>query len=76
MSRATIGIAGSCGSAPEDKLKEQASEVAHKDRAALIWCENATMLTGDVRRYLKVPQKEFEKLQPKDFGDLLALENT
>ncbi len=48
-------------------------EVAHKDRAAILWCENATALTGDVWRYLKVPQKEFEKLQPSDFADLMAL---
>ncbi len=48
-------------------------EVAHKDRAATLWCENATMLTGTPWRYLKVPQKEFEKLQPSDFADLMAL---
>src|SRR5207237_39897 len=38
-------------------------DVAYKDRAATLWCENATMLTGTVWRYLKVRQKEFEKLQ-------------
>jgi type III restriction enzyme len=51
-------------------------EVAHKDRAALLWCENATELTDTSWRYLKVSQKEFERLQPSDFADLLALENT
>ncbi|MBA3948044.1 MAG: DEAD/DEAH box helicase family protein [Herpetosiphonaceae bacterium] len=51
-------------------------EVAHKDRAALLWCENATMLTGVVWNYLKVPQKEFERLQPADFLDLTALSGT
>lgn len=50
-------------------------EVAHKDRAATLWCENATMLTGTPWRYLKVPQKDFEKLQPADFADLMALGN-
>ncbi len=48
-------------------------EVVHKDRAATLWCENATALTGTPWRYLKVPQKEFQKLQPGDFSDLLAL---
>ncbi len=50
-------------------------EVAHKDRAAIIWCENATMLTGDLWRYLKVPQKELDKPQPSEFSDLLALDS-
>jgi len=48
-------------------------DVAHKDRAAQIWCENATLLTGTQWAYLKVPQREFEKLQPKEFTDLQAL---
>lgn len=48
-------------------------DVKFKDRAAAIWCENATMLTGAAWRYLKVPQKEFEKLEPSDFADLGAL---
>ncbi len=49
-------------------------DVAHKDRAARIWCENATMLTGTPWCYLKVPQKEFGKLQPSEFGDLEVLQ--
>ena len=48
-------------------------DVAHKDRAAVIWCENATALTGVMWRYVKVPQKEFEELAPEDFCDLVAL---
>jgi type III restriction enzyme len=51
-------------------------EVAHKDRAAALWCENATELTDTSWRYLKVSQKEFQRLQPSDLADLLALENT
>ena len=47
-------------------------DVAHKDRAAQIWCENATLLTGTSWNYIKVPQKEFEKLQPTQFSDLLV----
>jgi type III restriction enzyme len=45
-------------------------DVAHKDRAARIWCENATLLTGVTWRYAKVPQAEFAKLQASDFGQL------
>lgn len=48
-------------------------EVAYKDRAATLWCENATLLTGTAWGYIKVPQKEFEQLQPGDFADLLML---
>jgi type III restriction enzyme len=48
-------------------------DVAHKDRAASIWCDNATLLTDTAWRYLKVPQTEFGKLQPTEFSDLLAL---
>jgi hypothetical protein len=40
----------------------------------MLWCENATMLTGTLWRYLKVPQKEFAKLQPSEFGDLKVLQ--
>jgi type III restriction enzyme len=49
-------------------------DVAHKDRAARLWCENATLLTSTEWRYKKIPQKEFEKLRPDDFDDLIALE--
>ncbi len=50
-------------------------EVAHKDRAARLWCENATMLTGTIWRYLKVPQKEYNRLQPAEFEDLKVLDS-
>ena len=49
-------------------------DVRHKDRAAELWCENATVLTGTGWVYRKVLQKEFEKLQPTDFEDLIALD--
>jgi type III restriction enzyme len=45
-------------------------DVAHKDRAALIWCESATLLTGTAWRYVKVPQTEFTKLQPAELGEV------
>jgi len=51
---------------------QETTEVAHKDRAALYWAENATRLTGTPWRYIKVPQKEYAQLQPTEFGDLLV----
>jgi type III restriction enzyme len=45
-------------------------DVGHKDRAARIWSENATVLAATPWRYLKVPQSEFGKLQPADFAEL------
>lgn len=47
-------------------------DVAHKDRAAMLWCENATTLTGTEWRYLKVPEKEFRSLQPDEFEDVVV----
>ena len=55
---------------------QQTEEVLYKDRAAILWCENATALTDTPWRYVNVPQKEFEKLQPQEFADLLMLEIT
>jgi type III restriction enzyme len=49
-------------------------DVQHKDRAAQLWCENATILTGTEWQYKKVLQKAFEQLHPDDFSDLIALE--
>jgi type III restriction enzyme len=49
---------------------QESLEVAFKDRAARMWCENATTLTGEQWRYVKVPQKEYMKLQPVEFCDL------
>ena len=49
-------------------------EVAYKDRAARLWCDNATQLTGTQWDYLKVRQKAFNEMQPGDFEDLLAMQ--
>jgi type III restriction enzyme len=49
-------------------------DVAHKDRAARLWCENATQLTDQRWSYLKVPQAGFERLQPTLFADLLVFD--
>lgn len=56
----------------ETKGLEEVS-VANKDKAARLWCENATKLTSRSWAYLKVPQAEFDRLQPTVFYDLLAL---
>ena len=45
-------------------------DVSHKDRAAKMWCENATVLTKTRWDYIKVPQKDFEKLEATQFSDL------
>ncbi len=37
-------------------------DVVHKDRAAAIWCENATLLTETTWTYVEIPQVEFGKL--------------
>ena len=48
-------------------------DVAHKDRAAPLWCENATLLTGTLWQYIKVPQADFERLQPDTCAELEVL---
>ncbi len=54
---------------------QESLEVAFKDRAAKMWCENATKLTSEPWCYVKVPQKEYYKLQPVEFFDLLTFIN-
>lgn len=66
-----VRLADSTHYLAETKGREDV-DVAHKDRAAQIWCENATLLTGTDWRYLKVPEREFKKLQPDVFSDLLV----
>jgi type III restriction enzyme len=51
----------------------ESAEVSQKDAAAANWCENASSLTDVPWRYVKVPQKGFEILQPRSFRDLAAL---
>ena len=48
-------------------------DVLRKDVAAVRWCENASKLTDKQWKYAKVPQKEFEALQPSRLADLAAL---
>jgi type III restriction enzyme len=47
--------------------------VANKDRAAQLWCENTTRLTGNPWAYLKVLQTAYTQLQPTRFEDLFVL---
>jgi type III restriction enzyme len=51
----------------------ETAEVAHKDIAARNWCENATALTQTQWKYLKIPQKAFEMLQPSKLENLQVL---
>ena len=48
-------------------------EVANKDRSAITWAEQATALTGQEWRYVKVLQKDFQDLAPATFGDCAHL---
>jgi hypothetical protein len=48
--------------------------IANKDRAAHLWCENATQLTGKPWAYVKVLQTAYKQRQPTRFEDLLVLE--
>jgi type III restriction enzyme len=47
--------------------------VANKDRAAQLWCENTTTLTGKPWAYLKILQTAYTQLQPTRFEDLFVL---
>ena len=50
-------------------------EVRLKDNAAINWSDSASSLTKDSWKYLKVPQKEFEKLHPDSFKELQTVIN-
>jgi type III restriction enzyme len=49
-------------------------EVAHKDAAARLWCDNATELSGTIWMYVKVAQTDFHQMQPATFGDITLLQ--
>jgi type III restriction enzyme len=52
------------------------TNVANKDRAAQLWCENTTRLAGKPWAYLKVLQTKYKQLQPTRFEDLFVLVET
>jgi type III restriction enzyme len=57
------------------ETKGQMSEdVPHKNRAAELWCENATILTGVPWAFLIVRQSEYNRLHPDEFADLGVLQ--
>jgi len=47
--------------------------VKHKDNAAKNWCEIVSGLVKTKWEYLKVPEKEFDKLKADSFEDLLTV---
>ncbi|MGD1085545.1 MAG: hypothetical protein ABSA47_12470 [Verrucomicrobiota bacterium] len=47
--------------------------VANKDRAAKLWCENTSRLTGKPWDYVKVLQTDYNRLQATQFADLMGL---
>ncbi|MBM2815370.1 MAG: uncharacterized protein HW421_2132 [Ignavibacteria bacterium] len=47
-------------------------DVKNKDNAARNWCEKVSTLTDTNWNYLKVPEKEFDKLNPDSFEDLVT----
>ena len=49
--------------------------VKFKDRAATLWCENATRLTGSEWRYAIIREQEFDNLNADLFSDLSALDS-
>jgi type III restriction enzyme len=55
---------------------QETEETKHKANAATLWCENATELTSKTWKYLTVPQKEFDRLQPETLADVGALLQT
>ncbi|MDE2775570.1 MAG: DEAD/DEAH box helicase family protein [Chloroflexota bacterium] len=48
-------------------------EVANKDRSATIWAEQATGLTGQEWRYVKILQTDFLDLAPASFADCIQM---
>lgn len=48
-------------------------DVLNKDRAAQLWVDSATALTGQEWAYVKVRQTEFQQLQPTDFAECVYL---
>ena len=55
----------------ETKGRED-GDVARKDARARQWCEDVSTLTGTKWSYIKVPDKEFKKLKPASFDELVS----
>ncbi len=53
---------------------QETIDVLRKDSAAGHWCDVASNLTGTPWQYLKIPQKDFESLQPTKLAQLTVLQ--
>jgi len=51
----------------------ESEETEFKDRAAALWCENASSLTKTKWQYKKIPQQKFKQLQPANLSDIEVL---
>jgi type III restriction enzyme len=47
-------------------------DVAHKDNRTILWCEDATNLTGDKWFFIRVNQEDFEKYRFKNLKELVS----
>jgi type III restriction enzyme len=47
-------------------------DVQFKNQRAEKWCEDVTQLTGIEWRFLMIPQKQFEKMNPQNLSDLIS----
>jgi type III restriction enzyme len=52
------------------------TDVAGKDHAALLWCENVSALTRAEWRYMRIDQRDFQQLAPTQLSELNALNQT
>ena len=50
---------------------QEDTNVANKDRAANLWCENATQLTGVSWQFIKVAQVDYNQLAGRTLSDIL-----
>ena len=50
---------------------QEDTNVANKDRAARLWCANATRLTGAEWQFVKVAQIDFNKLTGRTLADII-----
>ena len=48
-------------------------EVAHKDKRARQWCEDATSLTGNKWTFMRVDQEDFEKYRFRSIKELISV---
>ncbi|MBC7361478.1 MAG: DEAD/DEAH box helicase family protein [Candidatus Aminicenantes bacterium] len=54
----------------ETKGRED-TDVEHKDKRAILWCEDASKLTKDKWQYIRINQEDFEKYRFKSINDMI-----